>query len=100
MRRFACTLVAAVALCAAVTAPALALNEQGARTTESEVASPMVDILVYRPVGLIGLAVGAMMWLPAAGITMLVEPSSLGVPTEALINKPFRFVFTDPIGSH
>lgn len=96
--RFVSKLVAATAIAAVLASPVLAEKQFG--DVEASNTSPMFDVLVMRPVGLIGLGVGALLWLPAAAMTAAVQPSEISKPTEALIKKPYRYVFDDPIGSH
>lgn len=67
---------------------------------EGSHAGPMFDVLVMRPIGLIGLGVGALLWLPAAAMTAAVQPSEVSKPTELLLKKPYHYVFDDPIGTH
>ena len=90
--------LAATVVAALIAGPALA--EKQFSNVESSHASPLFDVLVMRPVGLIGLAFGALLWLPAAAMTAAVQPSEVSKPTEMLIKKPYRYVFDDPIGSH
>jgi hypothetical protein len=96
--RFVSKLVAATAIAAVLASPVLA--EKQFSDVEASNASPMFDVLVMRPIGLIGLGVGALLWLPAAAMTAAVQPSEIYKPTDALIKKPYRYVFDDPIGSH
>lgn len=91
-------LVAATAIVALLAGSASAGPQFGEVQTAH--TSEMFDVLVMRPVGLIGLGFGAMLWLPAAAITVAVQPSEIKKPTERLIMRPFRYVFQDPIGSH
>jgi hypothetical protein len=91
-------LVAATAVTALLAGSASAERQFG--DVEAGRSSEMFDVLVMRPVGLIGLGFGAMLWLPAAAITAAVQPTEIKKPTEALVMKPFRYVFQDPIGSH
>jgi hypothetical protein len=90
--------VAAVVTTALLASPVFA----GQQFTDVEAShtGPIFDLLVMRPIGLIGLGIGAVLWLPAAAMTMAAQPSELHKPTEALIKKPYRYVFDDPIGSH
>jgi hypothetical protein len=85
---------------AAIFLASSALASQEFSNVEASNASPMFDVLVMRPVGLIGLAFGAVLFVPAAAMTLAIQPTEIGKPTEALIKKPFRYVFSDPIGSH
>ena len=90
--------LAATVVAALLAGPAMA--ELQFTNVDASHASPMFDVLVMRPVGLIALGFGALLWLPAAAITAAVQPSELGKPTETLVLKPYHYVFDDPIGSH
>lgn len=91
-------LLAATTIAALLAVPASA--GQQFSNVEASNASEMFDVLVMRPVGLIGLAFGAVLWVPAAAITVAVQPTEIKKPTERLIMRPYRYVFQDPIGSH
>ena len=93
-------LLAAFALVALVAAPASAVTSQRVDQVDSEYAPPMMDVLVLRPVGLVGLALSSMLWVPAQLLTLAVNPSEWYLPMDHLLVKPARFVFVDPIGSH
>ena len=60
----------------------------------------MMDVLVLRPVGLIGLVMSSVLWVPAELMTLAVNPTEWKLPVHHLLAKPARFVFVDPIGSH
>jgi hypothetical protein len=92
--------LAALALVALVAAPASAVTNERVDKVDAEFADPMVDVLVMRPVGLIGLMLSAMLWVPAEAMTLAVNPTEWKLPVDALLTKPARFVFVDPIGSH
>lgn len=93
-------LLAAFALAALVAAPASAVNSQRVDEFDNEYAPPMMDVLVLRPVGLVGLALSSVLWVPAQLLTLAVNPSQWYMPMDHLLVKPARFVFVDPIGSH
>ena len=93
-------LLSAFALVALFAAPASAVNTQQIDHLDSGFAPPMMDVLVLRPVGLVGLAVSGALWVPAEVMTLCVDPSDWKVPVDHLLTKPARFVFVDPIGSH
>jgi len=97
IRVFAAALAAAAILLAP---PAFAAQSSVVNHVEAEAASPMVDVLIYRPFGLLGLAASSVLFVPAALITLVVEPTSIDKPVEAFLEKPAKFVFVDPIGSH
>lgn len=91
-------LVAAAAVVTMLAGPAAAGRQFG--DVEASHTSDMFDVLVMRPIGLVGLGLGAALWVPAAAITLAVQPTEIKKPTEQLVMKPFRYVFSDPIGSH
>jgi hypothetical protein len=91
-------LAAAMVASALLASPMLATQEFN--DVEASHVSDSFDLIVMRPVGLIGLGLGAALWVPAAAMAAIVKPSEIMKPTEALILKPYRYVFSDPIGSH
>jgi hypothetical protein len=93
-------LLAAFAVAALVAAPASAVTSQRVDRVDAEFANPMLDVLVLRPVGLIGLMLSSMIWVPAEAMTLVVNPAQWKLPVDHLLTKPARFVFLDPIGSH
>jgi len=96
VRRF----LAAFALVALVAAPASAVTEVKTDQVDSAFAPPMMDVLVLRPVGLIGLGLSAVLWVPAQVMTLAINPTEWRMPIHHLLAKPARYVFVDPIGSH
>ncbi|HEY8123201.1 MAG TPA: hypothetical protein VII78_17910 [Myxococcota bacterium] len=97
MRNLSKSLAAAVAA-VLLAGPVAAENQFN--DVEASHTGPMFDVLVMRPIGLIGLGVGAVLWLPAAAMTAAIQPTELNKPTEYLLKRPYRYVFDDPIGSH
>ena len=95
-RRF----LAALALAALVAAPASAVTEVKADLVGSSNAPPMMDVLVLRPVGLIGLGLSAILWVPAELMTLAINPTEWKLPVDHMLTKPARYVFVDPIGAH
>ena len=67
---------------------------------ESAPAPAMVDVMLMRPLGMVMLGVSAALFVPAAGITAITRPDQMDLAYDAMIRKPARFVFVDPIGSH
>jgi hypothetical protein len=96
--RLARNLLASLTLAALLAAPAGAAS--GTDQLDKKPAPPMADVLFMRPLGLVALGVGAVLWLPAAGITALTRPSEIGTATHYLIRVPADYVFADPLGSH
>ena len=96
VRRF----LAAFALVALVAAPASAVTEHNVNHVGDSSAPPMMDVLVLRPVGLIGLGISSVLWVPAQLMTLAINPTEWKLPVDHLLAKPARYVFVDPIGSH
>ena len=98
IRRLAVTL----AVVGALLAPAASFAESriGMSPLQNEAASPMVDLFLMRPFGLIGLGVSAAIWVPAQALTMVVRPSDWEAPIQYMLKDPYEFVFVDPLGSH
>jgi hypothetical protein len=98
MRRVARSLLICLSLAALLAMPAGAAS--GTDQLDKKPAPPMMDALIMRPLGLVALGVGALLWLPAAGITAVTRPSEVGTTTHYLLRVPADFVFADPLGSH
>ena len=96
VRRF----LAVTTFVALLAAPASAVTDHQVSHVGDSKAPPMMDLLVMRPVGLVGLALSAALWLPAELMTVCINPTEWKVPVDHLLTKPARFVFVDPIGSH
>jgi hypothetical protein len=96
VRRF----LAAFTLVALVAAPAAAVTESNVDHAGSSHAPAMMDVLVLRPVGLVGLGLSAVLWVPAQLMTLAINPSEWKMPVDHLLAKPARYVFVDPIGTH
>ena len=96
VRRF----LAAFAVATLVAAPASAVTSERVDRVDSEFAPPMLDVLVLRPIGLVGLALSSLLWVPAELMTVAVNPTEWKLPVDHLLTKPARYVFVDPIGSH
>lgn len=95
--RVLATLLAACLL----TTPALASNDFEAGFPEENATShPAVDILLLRPLGLVALASGVSLFVPAGAITLLTRPTEIDEPYEWLVAGPARYVWVDPIGGH
>jgi hypothetical protein len=83
-------------LLAGAAAPAMAEIE-----TAREPSSKMVDLLVLRPMGVISLVLGTVLFIaPVAPFTLLIRPQEFGVPFKAMVASPARYVWADPLGSH
>lgn len=56
----------------------------------------VVDALIVRPMGLVGLALGAVTWVVALPFT--IPSGSVDAATENLVMKPTRYTFLRPLG--
>ena len=96
MRRKFCAVIAAIALLGTLSAPALA----GIDTLDTETTTPVVDALLMRPLGLLGLTASAFLWVPVEAIQLVVDRTKWRDPVDAMLVAPYEFVFVDPLGSH
>ena len=94
------TLFAGLVLAALVITPSTALAGTKIDSFNSAGSPPVVDILLMRPLGALGLLGSVALYIPAVAVTALVRPSELDVPYRYLVQKPVKFVFKDPLGSH
>ena len=58
----------------------------------------LFDLLFMRPLGFVALGTGALLWLPAAPVTVLCSPSDLGYVTDSLVGAPMRFTVGRRLG--
>ena len=59
------------------------------------------DALVLRPVGLVATIVGTVLFVvPVAPVVALTRPTDLSKPFDALVMRPLRYTFADPLGHH
>ena len=94
-------LFAALAIVGMLAVPATsAFASTNVETIENEKAHPIVDLLLMRPLGLVGLAVSAVVWVPAELATMAIRWPDRHKPVEYMLAGPARFVFVDPLGEH
>jgi hypothetical protein len=97
LQGFAATLVAAAMIFIQAT-PATA----AARDFEDRGSVNVVfDAMVLRPMGLAVTALGGMLFaFPVAPIVAVTRPADLRKPMEALLLRPARYTFVDPLGHH
>ena len=97
------SLTAAVLVAAllAPTAQAASTKFVGSDEHASDTASPMTDLFLMRPLGLMATAIGTVLMAPAALVMVAcAKPHEIGVPFHYLMAEPIRFTFMDPLGSH
>lgn len=58
----------------------------------------LFDLLFMRPLGFVATGVGAVLWVPAAPLTMICSPSDFGYMTGALVGDPVRFTVGRRLG--
>ena len=67
----------------------------------AEASTPLVwDAMVMRPLGFVALGLGAAFFCVAAPIVAVTRPSDLGKVGHALILRPIKYVWIDPLGTH
>jgi len=82
-------------------APALAYDTSVNAMEEQEHAVPVLfDALVLRPVGMIVTGIGATLFCVVAPIMAITRPTDIGKPFRALVIRPFRYTWVDPLGTH
>jgi len=101
MLRHLRTLLAAFAVAGMLAVPATsAFAASNVELVENQKAPPMVDLLLMRPLGLVMLGASAALWVPAQTFTMMIRPKDYMKPIDALLKRPAKFVFVDPLGGH
>lgn len=73
--------------------PALASEQMPADRKGGDM---VVDALIVRPMGLVGLALGAVTWVVALPFT--IPSGSVDAASENLVMKPVRYTFQRPLG--
>ncbi len=93
----ACALV----LFVGVATPAYSSGESMRMMMEgSDTVSPTVDVLLLRPVAFVTLIGGTALFLASVPFVAITRPHEIGKPFEALVAKPARYIWLDPLGSH
>ncbi len=61
----------------------------------------LFDAIVLRPMGLAVTALGGMLFaFPVGPIVAITRPADIHKPLEALVLRPVRYTFVDPLGHH
>ena len=63
-------------------------------------ASPVLDVMLLRPVGFVSLVVGVGLMAVLTPIVLITRPHEINKPFQQLVVKPARFLWVDPIGGH
>ena len=83
----------AIAFTVALTVASSPLLAQPASPSGSDI---FVDLVVTRPLGLLGIAVGSAAFVVALPFT--IPSGSVGRTAEELVKKPVRYTFKRPLG--
>ena len=100
LRRFfaaSCALV----LLLSVASPAYSSSESmRSMMAGSDPVSPVVDVLLLRPVALVTLVGGFALFVVSLPLIAITRPHEIGGPFDALVAAPARYVWMDPLGTH
>jgi len=97
VRRFVAALTAALLFSTVVSTSSFAqTRSQG----DAANASPVLDVMLLRPVGFVSLVVGVGLMVALTPLVLITRPQEIDKPFEQLVVKPARFLWVDPIGGH
>jgi hypothetical protein len=89
------------ALCAVAM---LASSAQPALASPSEMAVQngplLLDVFIMRPAGFVMFATGVGLFIASAPLVLLTRPTDIADPFNALVVKPAKYVWMDPLGGH
>ena len=63
-------------------------------------APAVVDVVLLRPAGFVSLVVGSAIFVAISPLVLITRPHEIGTPFEALVGKPAKYLWRDPIGGH
>ncbi len=98
IRRQLRPVAAAAALALAVAQTATAGSVVGMKS-EMENAPPTADAMFLRPLAIPALLMGAVLFVPVGTMTFLLR-KDVDKPFDALVRRPYEYVFVDPLGEH
>jgi hypothetical protein len=97
LQGFAATLVAAAIIFTQTTPATAAAEDFGDRGAVNVV----FDAMVLRPMGMAVTALGGMLFaFPVAPIVAVTRVTDIRKPLDALVLRPARYTFVDPLGHH
>jgi len=95
------TAVAATALLLAVSAAPIGATEFEENPADDATSPAAFDLLILRPIGIVGAAVSAALFIvPVAPLTLITRPMDIGRPFDKMIVQPGRYVLVDKLGEH
>jgi hypothetical protein len=71
-----------------------------ATETGKDPVSPTVDLLLLRPLALVSLVGGTVLFVVSSPILLITRPQDIGKPFNQLVGRPAKYVWADPIGVH
>ena len=98
LRRIVAVMAAALLLSSAFSTSAIADTHM--MEPDSVHAPAALDSLVLRPAGLVGLVLGAGLFLAITPIVLITRPHEIGKPFDELVASPARYLWKDPLGGH
>jgi len=94
------------ALCVALflmlaASPSWSAQDEWDDPAQDPTSPPVFDLLILRPVGIIGAGVSTLLFLvPVAPIVLISRPQDIGKPFDKMVVQPVRYVVADPLGQH
>ena len=88
----------ALAIIACLSLPATSLATSYEDGLEDCSYPKMTDLLIIKPVGLVGLTAGTALYVFAAPWTLLTARKDFGTVTDTLVMEPAHFTFVRPLG--
>ncbi len=76
------------------------VDNSGSMMNDSS-SHPLLDLLLLRPLGLVTFLAGSVLFIvPVLPLVVITRPTDIGKPFEALVIRPARYVWVDPLGAH
>lgn len=85
--------------CAALLLSSTAIAQTTAQGDAAN-APVVIDVMLLRPAGFVGLIVGAGLFVTLTPIILVTRPHEIAKPWNALVGKPARYLWVDPLGGH
>lgn len=103
LRRIVAVMAAALLLSSVFATSAIAdTHDTHSAQIEADAANApaALDGLLLRPAGFVGLVLGTGLFLAVTPIVLITRPHEIAKPFEALVARPARFLWQDPLGGH
>jgi hypothetical protein len=99
LRGLVATLVVSALLAVSATPASATMLSQNRSEGERSV-NVLFDAAVLRPIGLLVTIGGAVAYAVSVPFVAMTRPTEIGKPAEALVIRPARYTFVDPLGEH